>query len=166
MNTSHTITLFGLMLVLSACQKPMHAIKDSQDQINQVQQVMQKHLDAVSNRDLETLIATLYPDGPMQLILPGQEIIESVAGFIEFHQNWFAQPNWTFETQILNAEVGESMAMVVVQIIYREPERDGQPYFNRMIVSYDLKRIDGNWYVIKDHASSVEKSTDYTAQKN
>jgi len=38
--------------------------------------------------------------------------------------------------------------------------RDGVPYFNRMIVSYDLENLDGAWYVIKDHASSVEKSTD------
>jgi len=29
-----------------------------------------------------------------------------------------------------------------------------------MIVSYDLKKIDDKWYIIKDHATSVEKSTD------
>ncbi len=122
--------------------------------------VMQTHLDAVTNRDLETLRSTLSPKGNMQLILPGTEIIEKVSGFMEYHKEWFDAPDWTFETKILNTEVGETMGMAITEVVYREPERDGKPYFNRMIVSYDLKKIEGTWYVIKDHASSVEKSTD------
>ncbi|MCB1581543.1 MAG: nuclear transport factor 2 family protein [Marinicella sp.] len=122
--------------------------------------VMQKHLAAVSNKDLSILQQTLSPDGQMQLILPQTEIISGVEGFMQFHKDWFAQPGWTFETKILNSEVGENLAMMVVEIIYREAERDGKPYFNRMIVSYDLKKINHQWYVIKDHASSIKKSTD------
>ncbi|WP_223787253.1 YybH family protein [Marinicella meishanensis] len=122
--------------------------------------VLTTHLNAVSNKDLDTLAATLSTAGGMQLILPGQEIIHGVDGFMAFHENWFAQPNWTFETEILQLTVGTELAYAVVQIIYREPERDGQPYFNRMIVSYDLQRLAGQWYVVKDHASSVKKSTD------
>lgn len=121
---------------------------------------MKKHLDAVTNRDLETLKSTLSPKGKMQLILPSTEIIDRVDGFMDYHSEWFEVPNWTFETKIVNTEVGESMGMAIVEIVYREPERDGKPYFNRMIVSYDLQKINGQWSVIKDHASSVEKSTD------
>lgn len=147
--------------LVSACAHRSSATTaDGESNRQQVLQVMQKHLDAVSHKDLDALAATLSPDGQMQLILPGNEIIDSVAGFLQFHADWFAQPSWTFETNILNAEVGSQLAMVVVEIIYREPARDGKPYFNRMIVSYDLAHIDGHWFVIKDHASSVEKSTD------
>lgn len=121
---------------------------------------MQTHLDAVTNRDLETLRSTLSPKGNMQLILPGTEIIDKVDGFMDYHKEWFAAPDWTFETKILNTEVGETMGMAITEVVYREPERDGKPYFNRMIVSYDLQKIEGNWYVVKDHASSIEKSTD------
>ncbi len=49
--------------------------------------------------------------------------------------------------------------MAVTEIVYREPEREGKPYFNRMIVSYDLEKIDGKWYIIKDHASSIESGS-------
>jgi len=122
--------------------------------------LMQTHLDAVTNRDLETLTATLSPRGNMQLILSGTEITEGVEGFIAYHKDWFALPDWTFETNILNADVGPELGMAIVEVIYREPLRDGKPYFNRMIVSYVLQKVDGQWYVIKDHASSVEKSTD------
>lgn len=144
------------MAWLTACSMPIKSEAAYEDALS----VMQSHLDAVSQKDLKTLAETLPPDGRMQLILPSTEIIDSVDGFLKFHSDWFAQPNWTFETKILNAKVGSELAMVVVEIIYREPERDGKPYFNRMIVSYDLALIEDRWYVIKDHASSVEKSTD------
>ena len=122
--------------------------------------VMQKHLDAITNRDLETLKSTLSPNGNMQLILPGTEIIEQTSGFMEYHQEWFKAQNWTIDSKILNSEVGDTMAMVIVESIYKEPERDGKPYFNRMHVSYVLQKVNDNWYVIKDHMASVQKSTD------
>lgn len=121
---------------------------------------IQKHLDAVSNRDLIALESTLSPEGNMQFILPSTETTHTVKEFMDYHKEWFAIPDWTFETKILNSEVSETLGMVITEVIYREPERNGQPYFNRMIVSYDLKKLNGRWYVIKDHASSVEKSTD------
>jgi ketosteroid isomerase-like protein len=123
-------------------------------------QVMEQHLQAVSQKNLQSLADTLDPDGRMQLILPQSEIREGTEAFLAFHRDWFANGDWTFETRILNHELGRDLAMVVVEIIYREPERDGKPYVNRMIVSYDLIRKNGRWYVIKDHASSVRKSTD------
>ncbi len=124
-------------------------------------ETLQKHLDAVSNRNLDSLKSTLSPEGKMQLILPGSEVMYSVDSFIAFHRDWFQDTTgWSFETKILNTEIGDPIGMAITEIIYREPERDGKPYFNRMIVSYDLERIGDRWYIIKDHASSVEKSTD------
>lgn len=144
------------LVLLSGCQ---NRHKGHTDETAVVLAVIQKHLNAVSKKDLITLKETLSPDGDMQLILPQSEIIQKVAGFMKFHEDWFAAPGWTFETQVLNNKVGDKLAMVVVEIVYRESDRDGQPYFNRMVVSYVLKKLNGHWYVIKDHASSVEKST-------
>jgi len=117
---------------------------------------LEKHLSAVSNKDLVALKSTMSPEGKMQLILPGTEIINSVDSFMTFHDEWFQDTTWTFETKILNTEIGDKMGIG----IYREPERNGEPYFNKMIVSYGLEKIGEKWYIIKDHASSIEKSTD------
>lgn len=153
------ITLCSVSL-LSACALQKIPNQNHASDKNAALQLMQKHLSAVSNKDLKSLQETLPPDGNMQLILPGDEIKDTVAEFVKYHHDWFNSPNWSFETKILNSKVGIQLAMVVVEIIYREPLRDGKPYFNRMIVSYVLEHINGQWYVIKDHASSVEKSTD------
>ncbi|WP_282097926.1 nuclear transport factor 2 family protein [Sinomicrobium weinanense] len=130
--------------------------KSEQEFVN----IMQRHLNAVTNRDIEALKSTMSPEGKMQLILPGSEIIYSVDGFMDYHKKWFSDSAWTFEAKILNTRIGNKIGMAVAEIMYKEPEREGKPYYNRMIVSYDLEKIDGTWYVIKDHASSVEKSTD------
>ncbi|WP_452229545.1 MULTISPECIES: YybH family protein [unclassified Lacinutrix] len=122
---------------------------------------MQKHLNAVTKKDLTTLKSTLSPNGNMQLILPNTEITNTVDAFMEYHKNWFAvEMPWTFETKILNTEIGKDFGIAITEIVYREPERNGEPYFNRMHVSYALQKIEGKWYIIKDHASSIEKSTD------
>ena len=151
-----------LLLLMIGCLAACQPHKPSPPEAAEapVRQLMTAHLNAVSNQDLSALAATLSPTGEMMLILPGQEIIHGVAGFLSFHETWFAQPDWTFETEILHLTVDSGLAYAVVQIIYREPERNGQPYFNRMIVSYDLQKVAGQWYVVKDHASSVQKSTD------
>ncbi|MEL6810965.1 MAG: nuclear transport factor 2 family protein [Bacteroidota bacterium] len=121
---------------------------------------LEKHLNAVSNRDLVSLKSTLSPKGDMSLILPGTEMKSSTDEFIEFHMAFFKVPNWTFETRILETKVGSKFGTAIVEAMYREPDRNGKPYYNRMMVSYVLEKINGKWYVIKDHASSIEKSTD------
>jgi hypothetical protein len=168
-----SIFLFAVGILFTSCEQaaekkvdPAMVEKTNQEEAKVINQneflaQLEKHLDAVSNKDLETLKTTLSPYGAMQLILPGMEVIEGVDGFMNYHQQWFADTNgWTFETDIKSATIGEKMGLAIVETIYREPDRDGKPYFNRMIVSYDLEKVDGTWYVIKDHASSVEKSTD------
>jgi len=166
------ITVLFSVAILISCNNNSTSIKNKEnnkleitqenklDNEKEFTQVMQKHLDAVTNRDLNSLKETMSPNGEMQLILPGSEIIDGVSGFMDYHKEWFTEPDWTFETKILNTEIGENLGMAITQIVYREPLRKPEPYFNRMIVSYDLKKIDGKWYIIKDHASSIEKSTD------
>jgi len=119
---------------------------------------LQTHLNAVSSKDLATLQSTLSPNGNMELILPDQEIIYTTAGFIQFHETWFKDASWRFSTEILGVVIGERFGAATTEILYEEPERNGQPYFNRMIVTYTLEKINGTWYIIKDHASSIEKT--------
>ncbi len=133
---------------------------DSSQNESEFVAILEKHLNAVSNKDLISLKSTMSPEGKMQLILPGTEIMHSVDSFMEYHEEWFQDTSWTFETKILNTEIGDKIGIAITEIVYREPDRNGEPYFNRMIVSYGLEKYNDQWYIIKDHASSIEKSTD------
>ncbi|MEO0732186.1 MAG: nuclear transport factor 2 family protein [Bacteroidota bacterium] len=154
-----SLLLTGLYLVLLACQPAPPP--PSQDETPRARAVMEAHLAAISAKDLAALAATLPPDSTFSLILPQEEIMDGSGAFLDFHQGWFAGGNWTFTTRILDFRTGPELANAVVEAMYREPERDGVPYFNRMIVTYLLRKYpDGAWYVVQDHASSSEKSTD------
>lgn len=121
---------------------------------------MQRHLDAVSNRDLPVLKSTLSQDSSMILILPQSKVMTTAREFLDYHRDWFAVGEWTFDTKILSIEVGTTHGFAVVEVMYREPERNGEPYYNKLIVSYDLRLEGGEWKIVKDHACSIEKSTD------
>lgn len=122
--------------------------------------ILEKHLEAVANKDLVTLKSTMSPEGKMHLILPQTEIINSVDSFMNFHKEWFEDTSWTFDTKILYTYIGDKFGIAITEIMYKEPDRNGKPYFNRMVVTYGLEKIKEQWYIIKDHASSIEKSTD------
>ncbi len=155
--------IVGVMFTSGCTEAPIEPapkVSTEADNIAAFRATMEKHLAAISAKDLDSLATTMSPEGDMQLMLGGMETIVSVDSFMSFHETWFQEPNWTFDTEILNIEVGERVGMAIVESMYREPERDGKPYFNRMTISYVLRKINGKWYIIKDHATSVEKSTD------
>lgn len=164
MNNLSNLVLFlatSLIIIMTSCAE--HTKGEQSTSKHDKQEfiaTLQKHLDAVSNKDIATLKSTLSPEGKMQLILPRSEISNSVDSFLDYHTEWFQDTSWTFETKILNTEIGNTLGLAIVETMYREPERNGQPYFNRMTISYVLKKTNNNWYIIKDHASSIEKSTD------
>ena len=122
---NRSVFFLGLVLLTTffiSCkdipEKPVEAVvKNKTLNLKMVQGVLQKHLDAVSNRDLKTLESTLSPDGNMQLILPETEIIDGTDGFMGYHREWFKTPDWTIDSKILNSEVGETMAMIIVESI-------------------------------------------------
>ncbi len=119
---------------------------------------LQTHLAAIEHRNLDSLKSTLSPTGEMQLILPGLKIKNTAEEFIALHQEWFKDTTWTIEIKIVNIKVGDKIGMAITEVMYREPDRNGKPYFNHMITSYVLEKINNKWYVIKDHASSIEKT--------
>ena len=152
------------ILMLSNCSNKMQGRSTSEIEANRQQNelacrsMLEKHLDAVSNKDLATLKTTLVPEGDFYFVMPQSIIRTKVEDFIKEHEAWFKDKSWSFETRILSLSVGSEVAFAVVEIVYREPERNGAPYFNRMAVSYGMKKIKGRWYVAKDHACSLDKT--------
>lgn len=155
--------IFFFLFLVVACQQPTNTTPTSSDPAQNEQtfkEALTIHLDAINARDLATLEATLSPKGSMHLILPQSKTTTTAKEFMDYHRVWFEIPDWTLDSKILHTDVVEDMGIAIVEALYKETERDGKPYFNRMQVSYAMKKIDGRWYVIKDHASSIEKSTD------
>ncbi|MEQ9168566.1 MAG: nuclear transport factor 2 family protein [Fulvivirga sp.] len=144
------VVLSILILIFLACG----SIKTEEDAI----EVLNNHLGAIAEKDLTLLEQTLSPNGDMELILSGREVTYTTASFIQLHKDWFNETGWTYSWKILNTNVNADLAIASVEVLYEEADINGKPYFNKMIVGYGLRKENGHWYVIKDQATSIEKS--------
>lgn len=159
--TNLTFTIPILFLIFSSCNSNSTPQLDSKKNEKEIRTTLEKLLTSIENKDIDLLKSTLSPSGEMELILPNTKTTYTVDEFVNLHEEWFKDTSWTMETKILNIEPGKYIGTATTEAIYREPDRNGKPYLNHMIVSYVLrKNKDDLWYLIKDHASSLKKSTD------
>ena len=139
--------------------KPTNITKEKAD-VNIEQRfktTLETHLKALEGKNLAALKPTLPKVGDIHLTLPDGVIINTTLGFIEMHEKWFSEPGWTIEHEIIKSENSNDYGYALVKAVYREQERNGKPYMHEMFVSYDLKNENGNWVVVKDHASTIKK---------
>ncbi len=153
------VSVLFLLVIAVACNTPENPgaiVADQEQNELMCKKTLEKLLSAVEDKNLDALKATMSPTGKMQLILPDSKIRNTVEAFVSLHEEWFKDTSWTMETKILNMRVGDRVGTATTEAMYKEPIRDGKPYFNHMIVSYVLEKTDGQWYVVKDHACSID----------
>jgi len=121
---------------------------------------LRQHLGAIAARDLATLRKSLAPDGTMHLLRPATKPVFGVDKYLSYHEAWFKEPSWSIKSTITDSDVGTDMGYALVDLMYNVPNRNGKPYWNKMLLTFNLKKYDGSWYVVTDHSSSVRKSTD------
>ena len=153
-----TVLVVALGVQLGSCSEG-HAEQGARQSLeDEFTKTLETHLRAISEKDIETLKSTLVPGDEFFLILPGSKTVTKRSEFLQSHVDWFQDPTWTYEYRITHSIIGDRVGIAIVDVMYREPERDGKPYFNHMTLSYGLQRMSGKWFVIKDHASTIEKT--------
>ncbi len=159
---NYTGIILLLVLFISCDKKDTTTNEENNRKKNEVaaKVTLKTLLKSIEEKDLESLKTTMPPTGKIELIMPGRAISHSVDEFVTLHQNWFKDTTWTMQTNILNLRIDQNIAFATTDAVYKEPERNGNPYSNHMIVSYVLEKVNNKWYVIKDHACSLKKSTD------
>lgn len=171
LNRGIMLTIISTMIITFSACKPegkVVSVSPSAEEIKAKQKqnsksfhtALRKHTKAISDRDLETLKTMMSPDGLMHLIRPSTAVVYTTDNYIRYHESWFQDPNWSIKFSITDSEVGEEVGMAITDVLYEVPDRNGKPYWNKMVISFVLKKMDGNWYVISDHSGSVQKSTD------
>lgn len=118
-------------------------------------------LKTIENKDIDGMNAFMPTDGKLEFILPDQQSY-TAKEFIDFHSGWFQDTSttWSMPHTIKDLKVNGPLATATVHGRYQEPLRDGKPYYNVMAITYVLENQNGKWVITKDHACSIEKSTD------
>ena len=108
------------------------------------------HLQAVANRDLEALEPTV--DESMVLIFPNGSIVRGKDGFMDFHEEWFADPNWRQPYTVTDVNVqGCKTAWALIDYRYESLNPDGSvesTSHNMFALTWTFKK--GTWVAIAD----------------
>ncbi|WP_432147998.1 YybH family protein [Streptomyces sp. bgisy029] len=109
---------------------------------------LDRHLAAVRARDLAAYMATVHDEATV--ILPNGRTVTGAEAVRAFHQSWFADPDWTMETETVRTVVHQDTAVAVLDVHYRDLDEDGKPYALRYLLSLVFARADGNWLLVHD----------------
>lgn len=159
------LLLLIVLSVLTNCSEGKTIPEKStshKENVTQFTNALRAHLDAVTQKDTIAMEKTMAPNGELYFLQPQRELSKTSSSFMDFHKGWFknATSPWSISFKIIDTEVSDSLGVAIVECVYQEPERDGQPYYNRLHVTYAQKKMNDIWYVILDQATSIEKSTD------
>jgi hypothetical protein len=114
---------------------------------------LQRHFDAIVNRDLEAFKANLTGNETLYTIVQNGHAFKTPQELIDIHEMWFKDPNWIWEGSVVHKVVGEDMAMAVVKYSYRAKPEDA-PFESWLTYVFALE--DGAWRIIHDQNTALD----------
>jgi ketosteroid isomerase-like protein len=113
------------------------------------QEVLQIHLRAVKDKDLDIFITTISKED-VTLIMPNGVLINGRENFIEFHKDWFSDKDWTLNYEILKIEEGEEISYALLKVDYKDIDSDGNEYSLNYYLTLLFKKSEGKWGLTYD----------------
>jgi len=114
---------------------------------------LQKHFAAISNRDIEAFKSHLTRDETLYTVVQNGHAFTSKSQLVEIHEQWFKDPNWIWEGNVVHKVVGEDMAMALIQYQYRAKAED-EPFSTWLLYVFQLQ--DGEWRIVHDHNTALD----------
>jgi ketosteroid isomerase-like protein len=115
--------LYGILLFCLCCGTtlaesiPAAAVKNAADQFTQT---IQTHIEAISSRDLDGILATITEGERLILIFPDGTTLTSRQQYLEFHQQWFADDSWSMHIEPVLQEVNGNHGVALVRTTYTD----------------------------------------------
>lgn len=139
------ITMFStpiLFLILAGCGEPEPDVAGFEATLN-------KHVSAIQNRNLDDIEATITTGTNLDLIFPGGKHTETRAEYLDFHKNWFAEPEWSMKMEKVRQSVGQDMAYALFKSSYTDSEK-GKSITRTNWLSFTFKKEGAKWALIAD----------------
>lgn len=114
---------------------------------------LQKHFDAIANRDIEAFKAHLTRSETLYTIVQNGYAFTTPGETIEIHKQWFKDPGWTWNATVVHKVVGEDVAMALVKYDY-QPKADVAPFSTWL--TYVFRLEEGQWRIVHDHNTALD----------
>jgi hypothetical protein len=138
--------LILLALVLTACNRGATVNPD-------FDKAVQAHLDSISNRDIDAFKANLTRDETLYTMVQNGHAFTKPSELIEIHEQWFKDPDWIWEGEVVHKVVGEDVAMALVKYQYRA-KPDDEPFSTWLLYVFQLQ--DGGWRIVHDQNAALD----------
>ena len=122
-----------------------------------IEQVLDFHLNSVKNRDLDAFSSTLVQDDRLTLIMPNGNALFGYDAIVDFHKNWFADPDWTLQTTLLKLLQADTSATALLEVTYHDLDASAQPYQLSYLLSLTFIQHDGEWRLLFDQNTLTSK---------
>lgn len=114
---------------------------------------LQKHFDAIANRDLDAFKASITQNKNLYTIVQNGHAFTTPQQVIDIHEEWFKDPNWTWVGNVVHTQVGSDMALAVIKYNY-SPRADVTPVETWLTYVFALE--DGSWKIIHDQNTALD----------
>lgn len=112
-----------------------------------------RHFSAISKRDIEAFKSHLTQDKTLYTIVQNGHAFTTPSESIQIHEEWFKDPDWIWEGEIVHKVVGEDMAMALVKYQYRAKAND-TPVTTWLTYVFQLQ--EGHWRIVHDQNTAQD----------
>ena len=113
-------------------------------------ETLQRHLEAIQNRDLPALADTLA-ESVLILITAEGKLLRSAEAFLDAHRAWFAIGGWKLFVTPVEITEGADMGYAVLHLLYCENELRQQSHLTLVFA-----RRDDKWQMVLDQNIPVQ----------
>lgn len=114
---------------------------------------LQAHFESISNRDLEAFKSHLTKSDTLYTIVQNGHAFTTLAENIALHEQWFKDPSWVWEGEVVHKVVGGDVAMALVKYHYRAKPGDA-PVATWLTYVFQLQ--DGQWRIVHDQSTALD----------
>lgn len=113
------------------------------------------HITAIENRDLATFRTTLTREDDLTVIFPGGSRLETTEAVLDFHETWFADPEWVWDAEVETVLEGRDQSMALLRYSYRD-RADGEPREAWLSLVFRLE--EGEWRLVHDQNTRIDSA--------
>lgn len=138
---------------LAACQPSSEnaAVKQAPD----FGTALANHFDAITSRDLAAYEKTITKGDALPVIFPGGSMVMTKEEVLAFHEDWFADPDWIMEAEVIKTYVSGNLAVATTKYKYRDTA-NGEPRSRVLGLVFELQ--DGEWRLVHDQNTALNES--------
>lgn len=118
-------------------------------------QTLDKHLKALQEKNLTSFLETINQHGELSLVFPNGRLLTGAAEVIDFHREWFSDPDWSIQAEIVRKLETSELAFALLRVIYDDVNHAGQPISKHFFLNLIFQRQGENWLLVHDQNTDI-----------